>query len=158
MKKLFSILLLAVAVMTFSGCGDEESDPKPVVPTLPAYVGYWKFESAVVTPKNLSIPEYTISVLCDTKNKKSPEFVVEFDVTSATDATQKSCKTAANNVPLTYKATLVSNKITIVFYSGTDVQWIYTDLVVDEAAKALIGYQTYPMGDASKIKTTFKLQ
>jgi len=149
LKSLFSVILIAFALVTVTSCGDESEDPKPVVPT---YIGYWDFQSAVVTPKNGSV--YTVTSLCT--SKLSPQFNNEFEVTSETEAIQKSpCFTDAY---LTYIPTLVNGKLTeITFKDGTSVSKIFTNVVVDETNKTITANQTYPIGDANTIVITFKL-
>ena len=149
LKSLFSIILITFALITVTSCGDESEDPKPVVPE---YVGYWDFQSAVVTPKNGST--YTVNTLCT--SKLSPQFNVEFELTSKTEATQKS--PCFSDAPLTYTGTFTNDELTsITFKDGTSTAYVYSNIVINESTKTITADQTFPIGDASKIVVTFKL-
>lgn len=149
LKSLFSVILIAFALITVTSCGDESEDPKPVVPN---YIGYWEFQSAVVTPKNGSV--YTVTSLCT--SKQSPQFNVEFELTSKTEAIQKS--SCFSDAPLTYTGTFSNDELTsITFKDGTSTAYVYSNLVINESTKTITAEQTFPMGDANKIVVTFKL-
>lgn len=149
-KFLFSVLFAVIALVTVTSCGDESEDPKPVVPE---YVGYWDFQSAVVTPKNGNV--YTVNTLCT--SKLSPQFNVEFELTSKTNATQKS--PCFSDAPLTYSGTFSNDKLTsITFKDGTNTAYVYSNIQINESTKTITANQTFPIGDASSIVVTFKLQ
>jgi hypothetical protein len=152
LKSLFSIILIAFALITVTSCGDESEDPKPVVST-PVWVGYWGFQSAVVTPKNGSV--YTVTSLCT--SKLSPQFNGEYNLTSETAAIRKS--PCSGDADMTYVGTIVNGKLTSVeFKDQGSKSLILTNVIVDEVNKTITGNQTFPMGDASNIVITFKLK
>lgn len=152
LKNVFSIFLITFALVTLVSCGDKSEDPTPVN-TTPVYVGYWKFQSAVVTPKNGSV--YTINSLCSTM--LSPEFNVEFDLTSKSDAIQKSCK--FSDAILTYTGTIVNDKLTAIdFKDNGSKAYTYTNIVINETTKTITANQTFPIGNANTILVTFILQ
>lgn len=150
MKTLIFGFLAIVLTLGITSCGgDESEDPKPVVPE---YVGYWDFQSAVVTPKNGDT--YTVTTLCT--SKLSPQFNVEFDVTSETAATQKS--PCFSDAPLTYKGTFSNGELTsIEFKDSGVVAYTFSNIVIDEVNKTITAKQTFPVGDANNITVTFKL-
>jgi hypothetical protein len=152
MKSLIALALVVFVSVTITSCGDKSEDQTPAV-SKPVWVGYWDFKSAFVTPKNGN--DYTVSTLCT--SKVSPEFNVEFDIVSDTEATQKS--PCSSDASLTYKATITNGKVTsIEFKDSGSVAYIYNNIIVNESTKTITANQTFPIGNANSILVTFILK
>ena len=150
LKTLLAVAMIAVFSFALTGCGDPDPEPNP--PT-PAYIGYWKFESAIVTPKSGAV--YTITSLCS--DSRLPQFNIEFDLTSETTAIQKS--PCFDDASLTYVSTIVDGELVAVdFKDSGSIAHSYDNIVVKESAKTITGRQTFPVGTSSNIIVKFKLQ
>lgn len=149
LKSLFSVVLIAFALVIVTSCGNESGDPTPA---KPLYIGYWVFQSAVVVP-NGNGSSYTVSSLSCANI--APAFKVEYEILTETTATQKS--TCFPDAPLTYTTTFSSGALTSVTFNDSGSTIYFDKIVINESAKTLTANQQ-TFGSAKTITVTFKLK
>jgi hypothetical protein len=139
MKTLFSFLLLTIASLAFTGCGDDEDDPKPAKTNLQivqeGIIGNWELQTVTL---NKGAETVVYNGGCDESNlpawAQANVGDIDFDFKSETTVTQSLNCPSLNEDNFSYEIReLSSGSFVIEIDNGMEFELITSPTAIEDA-------------------------